>query len=67
MNQITVQINRIMAHNSPVLIVQRFIRGYLARKQTGKYGYFRFYIFLVLANKLVLCAYCNLKIYYVDF
>nr|XP_033771860.1 leucine-rich repeat and IQ domain-containing protein 3 [Geotrypetes seraphini] len=30
------KINHILAHNSPVLIVQRIIRGYLTRKQLSK-------------------------------
>lgn len=33
------RINEILAHNSPVLIVQRWIRGYLVRKRL-RYIYF---------------------------
>ena len=32
MNEVMKRVNVIMAHNSPVLIVQRFVRGFLVRK-----------------------------------
>ena len=31
-NEVLSDISSILAHNSPVIIIQRFVRGYIARK-----------------------------------
>lgn len=42
-NFVISKINKIMAHNSPILIIQRWIRGYLVRKIL-RYVYFLYYL-----------------------
>ncbi|XP_069498012.1 leucine-rich repeat and IQ domain-containing protein 3 [Ambystoma mexicanum] len=39
--QIISKIDHILAHNSPVLIIQRMIRGYLTRKKLGLIRYYK--------------------------
>ena len=44
------RVNVIMAHNSPVLIVQRFVRGFLVRKRIRVSSGSQWYLFLSIAR-----------------
>ncbi|XP_054422794.1 leucine-rich repeat and IQ domain-containing protein 3 [Pteronotus mesoamericanus] len=57
-NYITSKINEIMAHNSPVLIIQRWIRGFLVRKSLSS-------LFLYKKHQGKFISQCETKLIYI--